>query len=141
MNILILHGPNLNLLGKRQPDIYGSESLDELSTWIQTSPEAVNMNLKFFQSNHEGEIIDCLQDEREWSEGIIINPGAFAHYSYAIRDAIEAIGIPTVEVHISNINNREKFRQLLVISDVCINTITGKGKSGYLKALTFLQNI
>ena len=141
MNILILHGPNLNLLGKRQPDIYGSESLDELSTWIQTSPEAVNMNLKFLQSNHEGEIIDCLHDEREWSEGIIINPGAFAHYSYAIRDAIEAIGIPTVEVHISNINNREKFRQLLVISDVCINTITGKGKSGYLQALTFLQNI
>ena len=141
MNILILHGPNLNLLGKRQPDIYGSESLDELSTWIQTSLEAVNMNLKFLQSNHEGEIIDCLHDEREWSEGIIINPGAFAHYSYAIRDAIEAIGIPTVEVHISNINNREKFRKLLVISDVCINTITGKGKSGYLKALTFLQNI
>ena len=141
MNILILHGPNLNLLGKRQPDIYGSESLDELSTWIQTSPEAVNMNIKFFQSNHEGEIIDCLHDEREWSEGIIINPGAFAHYSYAIRDAIEAIGIPTVEVHISNIKNREKFRKLLVISDVCINTIIGNGKSGYIQALTFLQNI
>lgn len=141
MNILIIHGPNLNLLGERQPNIYGSESLDELSTWIQLSPEAVDMNLKFFQSNHEGEIIDCLHNERLWNNGIIINPGAFAHYSYAIRDAIETVAIPTVEVHISDVNKREKFRQKLVFSDVCINTIVGQGKNGYLQALSLLQNI
>ena len=99
------------------------------------------MNLKFFQSNHEGEIIDCLHNERLWNNGIIINPGAFAHYSYAIRDAIETVAIPTVEVHISDVNKREKFRQKLVFSDVCINTIVGQGKNGYLQALSLLQNI
>ena len=135
MNILIINGPNLNLLGDRQPDIYGEETLEELMIWIQTSPEGSHHEFKFFQTNHEGEIIDTLQDERHWADGIIINPGAFTHYSYAIRDAISSIQIPTVEVHLSDISNREDFRKISVISPVCIKQISGLGKDSYIKGL------
>ena len=111
MNILVINGPTLNLLGSREPEIYGSETLEELMMWLETSPLGSNHSFKFFLSNHEGEIIDILHDERLWSEGIIINPGAYSHYSFAIRDAITSINIPTVEVHLSNIDNRENFRK------------------------------
>ena len=141
MNILVINGPNLNLLGEREPDIYGSDTLEELMAWLETSSESIGINFKFYQSNHEGDIIDSIQDEREWCKGIIINPGAFAHYSYAIRDAIAAVNKPTIEVHLSNINNRESFRKKLVISDVCLRTISGKGKDGYLEALKYLKSI
>ena len=93
MNILVINGPNLNLLGIREPEIYGSNTLEELMTWLETLPESAGHSFKFFQSNHEGEIIDVIQDERLWSNGIIINPGAFSHYSYANRDALTAINI------------------------------------------------
>ena len=93
MNILVINGPNLNLLGIREPEIYGNSTLEELMIWLETLPESSGHSFKFFQSNHEGEIIDAIQDERLWSNGIIINPGAFAHYSYAIRDAISSIKI------------------------------------------------
>jgi len=138
MNILVINGPNLNLLGTRDPEIYGSETLDELMMWLENSTKGKKHQFKFYQSNHEGEIIDILHDEREWAQGVIINPGAYAHYSYAIRDAISSINIATVEVHISDIKNREDFRKKSVISDVCKATISGKGKNSYLKGLKTL---
>ena len=138
MNILVINGPNLNLLGTRNPEIYGSETLDELMMWLENSTEGKKHQFKFYQSNHEGEIIDMLHDEREWAQGVIINPGAYAHYSYAIRDAISSINAPTIEVHISDINNREDFRKKSVISDVCKATILGKGKNSYLEGLKTL---
>ena len=138
MNILVINGPNLNLLGTRDPEIYGSETLEELMMWLENSTEGKKHQFKFYQSNHEGGIIDMLHDEREWAQGVIINPGAYAHYSYAIRDAISSINAPTIEVHISDINNREDFRKKSVISDVCKATILGKGKNSYLEGLKTL---
>ena len=138
MNILVINGPNLNLLGTRNPEIYGSETLEELMMWLENSTEGKKHQFKFYQSNHEGGIIDMLHDEREWAQGVIINPGAYAHYSYAIYDAISSINIPTVEVHISDINNREDFRKKSVVSEVCKATISGKGKNSYLEGLKAL---
>mgnify|MGYP000944549847 CR=1 FL=1 len=140
MNILVINGPNLNLLGIREPDIYGASSLEELMTWLETTPEAAGHAFKFFQSNHEGEIIDTMQDERLWANGIIINPGAFAHYSYAIRDAITSINIDTVEVHMSDINKREEFRRNSIFPNYCISQISGMGIDGYVKALSDVCN-
>ena len=106
--------------------------------WLETSPKGSDHSFKFFQSNHEGEIIDTIHDERHWAEGMLINPAAFTHYSYAIRDAISAVEIPTVEVHLSDINKREEFRQVSVISPVCINQVSGFGKDSYLEGLKLL---
>ena len=138
MNILVINGPNLNLLGIREPEIYGTDTLEELMMWLETNPVSSDHSFKFYQSNHEGEIIDTIQDERHWAKGILINPGAFTHYSYAIRDAIVAVAIPTVEVHLSDIHNREEFRQISVISPVCINQVSGLGKDSYIKGLKLL---
>ena len=138
MNILVINGPNLNLLGTREPEIYGEDSLEELMMWLQTSPTGSNHSFKFFQSNHEGEIIDTIQDERHWANGLIINPAAVTHYSYAIRDTISAINIPTVEIHLSDIHNREEFRQISVISPECIDQVIGFGKDSYIKGLEVL---
>ena len=140
MNILVINGPNLNLLGIREPEIYGTDTLEELMMWLETNPISSNHSFKFYQSNHEGEIIDTIQDERHWAKGILINPGAFTHYSYAIRDAIVSVAIPTVEVHLSDIHNREEFRQISVISPVCINQVSGLGKDSYIKGLKLLIN-
>ena len=141
MNILVINGPNLNLLGTREPEIYGKDTLDELMMWLETTPDGSDHSFKFFQSNHEGEIIDILHDERNWASGIIINPGAFTHYSYALRDAIAAVQIPTVEVHLSDIHNREEFRQISVIEPVCINQISGLGKDSYIEGLKILNEL
>ena len=138
MNILVINGPNLNLLGTREPEIYGPETLKELMMWLETSPKGVDHSFKFFQSNHEGEIIDAMHDERHWAKGILINPAAFTHYSYAIRDAISAVEIPAVEVHISDIYNREEFRKVSVISAVCVDQVSGFGKDSYLEGLKVL---
>ena len=138
MNILVINGPNLNLLGTREPDIYGHETLEELMMWLENCPEAIDHEFKFYQSNHEGEIIDTLHDERHWAQGILINAGAYAHYSYAIRDAIAAISIPAVEVHLSDINQREDFRKKSVLKSVCIGSVKGLGKNSYLEALNIL---
>ncbi len=138
MNILVINGPNLNLLGTREPEIYGTETLEELMMWLETCPKGSDHSFKFFQSNHEGEIIDTIHDERHWADGMLINPAAFTHYSYAIRDAISAIEIPAVEVHISDINKREEFRQVSVMSPVCINQVSGLGKDSYLEGLKLL---
>ena len=138
MNVLVINGPNLNLLGNRKPNIYGKETLEELMMWLENSTISSNHNFKFYQSNHEGEIIDFLHDERHWAEGILINAGAYSHYSYAIRDAIEAIDIPTVEIHLTDTHKREDFRQKSVLSSVCKDTILGLGKNSYLEGLKSL---
>ncbi len=138
MNILVINGPNLNLLGTREPEIYGTDTLEELMMWLETNPISSGHSFKFYQSNHEGEIIDTIQDERHWANGLLINPGAFTHYSYAIRDTISSVEIPTVEVHLSDIHNREEFRQISVISPVCIEQVIGFGKDSYIKGLDIL---
>tara|TARA_B100001123_G_C14859885_1_gene847569 strand:- start:222 stop:650 length:429 start_codon:yes stop_codon:yes gene_type:complete len=137
--ILLIHGPNLNLLGIREPDIYGSNSQAQLFKFIKSS--FLEIEFIFFQSNHEGLIIDEMHLKKDWADAIIINAGALSHYSYAIRDAITSINIPTIEVHLTDINNREDFRQNLVLSDVCINTITGRGKQGYIDAINKLKGL
>ena len=137
--ILLIHGPNLNLLGLREPDIYGEDSQEDLFNFINFSfPE---IKFVFFQSNHEGLIIDKIHENRDWADAIIINAGALSHYSYAIRDALKAVNLNTIEVHLSDINNREDFRKKLVLSDVCFDTISGKGKQGYLDAINKLQRL
>ena len=140
MKILIINGPNLNLLGIREPDIYGSESLSDIENWLNDQPEADGHSITWFQSNHEGELIDFIHGAMGDVGGIVINPGAFTHYSYAIRDAIVAINVPTVEVHLSDINTREYFREISVIKDVCLDQISGLGKIGYLKGIQRLIN-
>ncbi len=141
MNILDLNGPNLNLLGEREPEIYGNDTLEELMMWLETSSDGRNHKFKFYQSNHEGNLIDAIHDERQWANGMIINPGALSHYSYAIRDAISSTGIPTVEVHLSHIMDREDFRKISVIKDVCISQVFGLGKKSYLEGLKILNEI
>jgi 3-dehydroquinate dehydratase-2 len=140
LNILVINGPNLNLLGVREPDVYGSETLIDIENWLNEQPEADSHSITWFQSNHEGELIDHLHEAMGKFESIIINPGAFTHYSYALRDAIAAVNIPTVEVHLSDINNREDFRKVSVIKDVCLYQISGLGKIGYLKGIQHLLN-
>lgn len=135
MNIQIINGPNLNLLGLREPEIYGTETLDQIETWLKNETSHLGVTMKCFQSNHEGAVIDAIHECRDWADGLIINPGAFTHYSYAIRDAVSAVGIPTVEVHLSDIETREDFRKISVIKDVCRSQIMGLGKHGYLKAI------
>ncbi len=138
MNILVVNGPNLNLLGTRKPDIYGTETLEELMMWLENCTESANHNFKFYQSNHEGEIIDILHDKRHWADGVLINAGAYTHYSYAIRDAIESIDIPAIEIHLSNPNKREDFRKTSALSSVCVDTVSGLGKNSYLEGLKIL---
>jgi len=140
MNILVINGPNLNLLGDRESEVYGESTLEELMMWLETSAEGADHKFKFYQSNHEGVIIDTIHDERQWAQGIIINAGALAHYSYAIRDAISGIKIPTVEVHLSNIMEREDFRKISVLRGVCIKQIYGLGKQSYIEGLKILNN-
>jgi 3-dehydroquinate dehydratase II len=133
MKVLILHGPNLNLLGKREPEIYGTRTLDDVNTFI--SEYFKKVELEFFQSNHEGEIIEKIQKADADCAGIVLNAGAFTHYSYAIRDAIESVSVPVVEVHISNIASREEFRHKSVIAPVVMGSIVGMGAYGYVLAI------
>lgn len=137
MRTVIINGPNLNLMGTRSPEIYGSTSLEELEDACRGWAIEVGWGAETFQSNHEGDIIDRLHAARD-ADGVVINPGAFTHYSYAIRDAIEAIRIPTVEIHISNIRDREPWRRTSVVSDVCSTTIFGRGIIGYRDAIRHL---
>ena len=140
MKILVINGPNLNLLGIREPNIYGADTLSDIENWINNELRNQNIKLQWYQSNHEGKILDRLHRAmNDKKDGIIINPGAYTHYSYAIRDAISAISIPTIEVHLSDIKSREKFRQASVIQDVCLEQISGLGKNGYLEAIYTLE--
>lgn len=140
LNILVVNGPNLNLLGVREPEIYGDQTLDELNEKLQELAADLKVKLTFFQSNSEGELIDFIQKEGFEADGMIINPGAFTHYSYAIQDAIASVNIPSVEVHLSNIHKREEFRKYSVIAPVCIGQINGLGYYGYAMALSFLAD-
>ena len=135
MNILIINGPNLNLLGKREPGVYGSDSLEEIQREILEKAKQIGAEVDFFQSNHEGAIIDALHEAMDSYDGVVLNAGAYTHYSYAIRDAIAAIKIPVVEVHMSNVNSRDEFRHTSVIAPVCAGTIAGFGKNSYMLGL------
>jgi 3-dehydroquinate dehydratase-2 len=139
MKIMIINGPNLNMLGIREPEIYGKMTLEEMNGIISKEAELLGINLEFFQSNHEGDLIDTIQRCYRTMDGIIINPGAYSHYSYAIRDAISSVSIPTIEVHLSDISNREYFRRTSVIEDVAEKQISGKGIESYIEALHYLN--
>ena len=138
MNILVLHGPNLNLLGEREPDIYGRQTLAQLNAKLRADAKKKKIGFKCFQANGEGALIDLIHKHRRWADGLVFNPGAYTHYSYALRDAIAAARIPTVEVHLSDIKKREAFRRVSVIAPVCVAQKTGKGFLSYLEAMDFL---
>lgn len=141
MNILVINGPNLNMLGKREIDIYGNKSYDDLVNYINTEAKLLACSAFVKQTNHEGVIIDLILEANDIYDGIILNAGAYTHYSYAIYDAIKSIDIPVVEVHLSDITKREDFRKVSVLSSACIKTIMGKGFSGYKEAITLLKGV
>lgn len=141
MNVLVINGPNINMLGIRQPHIYGAKTYAELCSFIEFVCEENDMNFSIFQSNSEGEIIDKIQSAYNNYDGIIINPAAYTHTSIAIPDAIKAVGIPTIEVHLTDISQREDYRRHSFTSEACIKTICGKGFDGYKEALLKLKEL
>lgn len=141
MNILVINGPNLNLLGIREPGVYGSDSLQEIQSEIIAETKALNIDVEFYQSNYEGGIIDALHNAMSDADGVVLNAGAYTHYSYAIRDAIKAIKIPVVEVHMSNVDSREEFRHVSVIAPVCKGSIAGFGKFSYILGIRAVVNL
>ena len=138
MHITIINGPNLNMLGIREPDIYGRETYADLCGKITNYCQTNNIECDIYQSNHEGDLVDKIQSCYGKSDGIVINPAAYTHTSVAILDAVKAVGIPTVEVHISDVSKREDFRQVSYIRQACCKTITGHGTDGYIEAIEFL---
>ena len=138
MNVLLLNGPNLNLLGEREPEIYGATTLPQLEALVAARAGELKVALKSFQSNHEGALIDRLHEARRWAQGVIFNPGAYTHTSYALRDAIAGTRLRVVEVHLSDLTRREAWRQVSVLADVVVHRIMGKGVAGYIEALEWL---
>lgn len=139
MKILVINGPNLNMLGIREPDIYGRSTYDDLCRLISEHAAENGVEVELYQSNHEGDLVDKIQAAYGSADGIVINPGAYTHTSVAILDAVKAVAIPTVEVHISDVDAREEFRQISYIRLACIATISGRGFDGYLEAIDLLR--
>ena len=142
MKFLVLNGPNINILGIREPEIYGRQSYDELCALIKEHAKKLGVQVEFYQSNHEGDLVDAIQRSYfDGVDGIVFNPAAYTHTSVAIADAVKGVGIPTVEVHISEVSEREAFRQVSYIRDVAVKTITGRGFAGYTDAMDFLVKL
>ena len=140
MKILIIDGPNLNMLGIREPDIYGRKTYDELIGMIRESAAGLGIDVDFYQSNHEGDLVDKIQEAYfRHFDGIVINPGAYTHTSIALLDAVKAVMIPTVEVHISDVDSRDDFRKVSYIREACVATVSGRGFDGYIAAIKILM--
>ncbi len=139
MKILVINGPNLNMLGIREPEIYGKKTYNDLLKLIDKECKLLNIEVEYYQSNHEGYLVDKIQEAYNKFQGIVINPAAYTHTSVAILDAVKAVGIPTVEVHISNPDTRDDFRRISYIREVCVKTIKGKGFEGYIEAIKYLK--
>lgn len=140
-NILVLHGPNLNMLGRREPAMYGTATLEEIDAEMATRAEDLGMHVTSFQSNHEGALVEKIHDAMETCDAVIINPAAFTHTSVAIRDALSMLDVPIIEVHLSNIYKREPFRHVSYVADIATARVAGLGKRGYLMALESLSNL
>lgn len=140
-NLLVVHGPNLNLLGEREPEFYGTQTLKNVDELIKVQAEKHGIECRFFQSNHEGALIDIIQENRTWMDGLIINPGAYTHTSIALRDALSAVSCPVIEVHFSNIHRREKFRRRSFVSQVATGVISGFGAAGYTLAVDAIVSL
>ena len=141
MNVLVLHGPSLNLTGFREPELYGRKPLSDIDSDIQRVAGELSIDVRILQSNHEGVLIDTIQEHRTWADSIIINAGAYTHYSIALRDALVSVRLPVIEVHLSNVQSREEFRKESVIAPICIGTIAGFGADSYLLALSALRKM
>ena len=138
MKILVINGPNLNMLGIREPQVYGNNSYDDLCALIRAHAEKIGAEVELYQSNHEGDLVDCIQAAYGKMDGIVINPAAYTHTSVALLDALKAVGIPAVEVHISDVSKRDEFRQISYVRLYCEKTIVGHGFDGYLEAMDYL---